>query len=105
MRGEDWKKYIQQEHDKELLEEVRWESCVGRPAEKEGLLKRLGNRFQCKLIRGTAGRVVKKPKQVNWTFVILSDLRKGIYHLAGYFIKVLLFIDMPENRKFLDKSA
>jgi len=22
MRGEDWKKYIQQEHDKELLEEV-----------------------------------------------------------------------------------
>jgi hypothetical protein len=60
MRGEDWKKYIQQKHDEELLEEVRWESCVGRPPEKEGLLKRLGNRFQCKLIRGTAGRVVKK---------------------------------------------
>jgi hypothetical protein len=56
----DWRKYLQQEDEKDTIDLIRREVCVNRPAAGESFIKKIEKRFKCGLQRQKAGRPAKK---------------------------------------------
>ena len=56
----NWRKYLQQEDEKDTIDVIRREVCVSRPAGGESFIKKLEKRFKCGLQRQKAGRPPKK---------------------------------------------
>jgi len=55
----DWRKYLQQEDEMNIIDVIRSEVCVNRPAGEESFIKKLEKRFACGLRRQKAGRPPK----------------------------------------------